>query len=217
MLRQPRFEWHRRIVHTALNHLIRHLPIPILPNVPHSASCGVLEGCLKATPSFPTLTVWVGCQQRTVHLGLSVFGLLWLKDGAELLLDPLRQLCRERDVPFKKITGTPSQVRLRIGRRAEACERAFWMRTMDDPSRILPLAPLLAMEWAERMGADVDWTAFQVIVHEDRLLTDHEAATLTEVYLVALQRISLRAAQEAPSPDPVARPVPEHPASLRVH
>ena len=218
MLRQPRFEWHRRIVHSALNHLLRHLPTPIMPNVPHSASCGVLEGCLKATPSFPTLSVWVGCQHRAVQLGLSVSTQLWLGDGWKKVRDVVLRQCLMSGFHAPFLGMKDAQVaRLRTGRAVEDIEAWFWRQTMDDPSWILPLSPLLAMEMAHQLGVTVDWEAIQVSVHEDRLLTEQEAALLSETYQYALHRISLRAAQETPRPDHGVPPVPGRPSSPPWH
>lgn len=151
---QPtRFQWHRRIVHSALNHLIRYLPIPILPNVPHSASCGLLDGCLKATPSFPTLTVWVGCQQRSVQLQLSVTTQLWLGAGWETVLPALAARAVEWDAHLPNLAGCADPTAaLRVGRLAEATERRFLEQTVDDGGRGLGLTPLPGMEWAERRG-----------------------------------------------------------------
>ena len=210
-MHQPRFQWHRRIVHTALDHLLRTLPTPVLPNVAHSPSCEPLAGCLTATPSFPTLSVQVGCLQRTVQLGLSVTTQLWLGEGWERMRTIVREqcLCAGFCVPF--LGGKdPALARLRTGRALEAVEAWFWRQTMPDPSAILPLAPLLAMEMAFQCGATVDWEACQIAVHEDRLLTDQDAALLAETYQYALHRISLRAAQVAPRPDPATPPAREH-------
>jgi|GEM_PF-5452137 hypothetical protein len=206
-----RFTFHRSLVTRGVATLAASRPLVPLLTTQHGDACSGWEACLHLEDAFPCVEITASCLGTQYLCPIGVETTVWLGEGWKIVRDAVIERARLEGVklirwksgkPVRPVDiglssdpwhRDPRIAAFATGKLAEAWEAWMWHRITEDLGRGLLLTPLLAMEYADALGATVDWTGLRVSVRTNIFYKPSEVLGTRTAFRYGIERVWMRA------------------------